>query len=157
MTNTRNAPVESIEVAYPLLVEGYGLVSNSEGAGRFRGGMGLQRKVRILGPGVSLTLSSDRSEITPWGLFGGKPSSPSSCVIEDDNGEKHTLPSKVTTQVDSQKIISTVTPGGGGWGNPKERDPQSVLRDVVLELISIERAKSVYGVDVDPETMTIKE
>jgi N-methylhydantoinase B len=155
MTNTRNAPVESIEVAYPLLVEGYGLVPDSEGAGKFRGGMGLQRKVRVLGPGVSLTLSSDRSEITPWGLFGGESSSPSSCIIEDDTAENRYLPTKVTTQVENQKIISTVTPGGGGWGNPKERNPQSVLRDVIIGLVSIERAKSVYGVDIDPNTMTI--
>ncbi len=155
MTNTRNAPVESIEVAYPLLVEGYGLVPDSEGAGKFRGGMGLQRKVRVLGPGVSLTLSSDRSKITPWGLFGGESSSPSSCIIEDDTAENRYLPTKVTTQVENQKIISTVTPGGGGWGNPKERNPESVLRDVIIGLVSIERAKSVYGVDIDANTMTI--
>ena len=155
MTNTRNAPVESIEVAYPLLVEGYGLVPDSEGAGKFRGGMGLQRKVRILGPEVSLTLSSDRSDITPWGLFGGESSAPSSCVIKDDGGKNMNLPTKVTTRVQSQKIISTVTPGGGGWGDAKERDPKSVLRDVVMGLVSIERAKSVYGVDIDGDTMTI--
>lgn len=155
MTNTRNAPVESIEVAYPLLVESYGLVSNSEGAGKFRGGMGLQRKVRVLGPGVSLTLSSDRSNITPWGLFGGKASAPSSCVIENDNGKNRVLPTKVTTHIDTQNVISTVTPGGGGWGNPKERNPESVLHDVIMELVSFERAKSVYGVDIDPKTMTI--
>ena len=155
MTNTRNAPVESIEVAYPLLVEGYGLVPDSEGAGKFRGGMGLQRKVRVLGPGVSLTLSSDRAKITPWGLFGGEASSPSNCIIEDDTGENHNLPSKVTTQVENQKIISTVTPGGGGWGNPKDREPELVLKDVIMGLVSIERAKSVYGVNIDANTMTV--
>ena len=117
--------------------------------------MGLQRKVRVLGPGVSLTLSSDRSKITPWGLFGGESSSPSSCIIEDDTAENRYLPTKVTTQVKNQKIISTVTPGGGGWGNPKERNPESVLRDVIIGLVSIERAKSVYGVDIDTDTMTI--
>ena len=128
---------------------------DSEGAGKFRGGMGLQRKVRVLGPGVSLTLSSDRAKITPWGLFGGEASSPSNCIIEDDTGENHNLPSKVTTQVENQKIISTVTPGGGGWGNPKDREPELVLKDVIMGLVSIERAKSVYGVNIDANTMTV--
>lgn len=155
MTNTRNAPVESIELAYPLLVETYGLVPDSEGAGDHRGGLGVRRHLRVLGKNVTLTLSSDREKIGPWGLFGGGDATPSKCVIAAPDGSESRLPSKVTTTVPQDHMIKTQTPGGGGWGDPRSRDPELVLNDVIEGFISPERARTAYGVIVDATTMAV--
>ena len=104
MTNTRNAPVEAIEAAYPLIVEKYALLPDSEGAGEYRGGVGLTRILRTQGD-VQLTLSSDRASVPPWGLFGGEPAKPSKCEVIDSNGNKMELPSKVTTSVPNDRVI----------------------------------------------------
>lgn len=146
MTNTRNAPVEAIEAAYPLRVQRYGLIADSEGAGEHRGGMGLRRELRVGENPVRLTLSSDRVKVSPWGLFGGLPSRASLCEVASPDGGANRLPSKVTTDVGAEHVILTETPGGGGWGDPKRRDQDAVLRDVVAGLVSRERARDVYGV-----------
>ena len=160
MTNTRNASVESIEAAYPLLVESYGLVQDSEGAGKYRGGLGLKRAVRVLGEKIQLTLSSDRAEVKPWGLFGGLEAAPSRSEIKSPDGHIERLPSKVTRSVYSDHVLLTQTPGGGGWGNPKSRDPQAVFTDVLEEFISIDRARETYGVVIEADnrlTLNMKE
>ncbi|MBM26437.1 MAG: 5-oxoprolinase [Chloroflexi bacterium] len=156
MTNTRNAPVEAIEAAYPLIVEKYALIPDSEGAGEYRGGVGLTRILRTLGD-VQLTLSSDRASVPPWGLFGGEPAKPSKCEVIDSKGNKMGLPSKVTTSIPNDRVIVTETPGGGGWGIPSMRDPQDVRLDVLDGLVSIERARDVYKVQIIPETLEIDE
>lgn len=157
MTNTRNAPVEAIEVAYPLWVEAYGLVPDSEGAGTFRGGFGLRREIRVLGHEVQFTLSSDRAEVAPWGLHGGQDASPSRCVVRSSDGTERKLPSKVTTYVQEDETIVIITPGGGGWGDPKGRDPRLVAQDVREKLLSPERARDVYCVALDPQTYAVDE
>ena len=158
MTNTRNAPVEAIELAYPLLVESYGLVQDSEGAGRYRGGLGIQRSLQVLGESVTLTLSSDRASVSPWGLFGGGGASPSSCVLNGPDGQPDEgLPSKVTTTVPHGYSIVTRTPGGGGWGDPRTREPEDVQRDVAEGFVSPERAKREYAAAIDPERMEVDE
>ena len=156
MTNTRNAPVEAIEAAYPLIVEKYALLPDSEGAGEYRGGVGLTRILRTQGD-VQLTLSSDRASVPPWGLFGGEPAKPSKCEIIDSNGNKMELPSKVTTSVPNDRVIVTETPGGGGWGIPSMRDPEDVRLDVLDGLVSIERAHEVYKVQIISDTLEIDE
>ena len=156
MTNTRNAPVEAIEAAYPLIVEKYGLLPDSEGAGEHRGGVGLTRVLRTQGD-VQLTLSSDRGEVPPWGLEGGSNAKTSKCEVIEPDGSVNRLPSKVTTTVPSGRVIVTETPGGGGWGNARRRDAESVRMDVASGLLSLERARDVYGVAVDPDTLDVDE
>ena len=156
MTNTRNAPVEAIEAAYPLVVEKYGLLPDSEGAGEHRGGVGLTRVLRTQGD-VQLTLSSDRGEVPPWGLDGGGDAKTSKCEVIEPDGSVRPLPSKVTTTVSSGRVIVTETPGGGGWGSPRERDTGAVRSDVAAGLLSPERARDVYGVAVDPDTLEVDE
>ena len=156
MTNTRNAPVEAIEAAYPLVVEKYGLLPDSEGAGEHRGGVGLTRVLRTEGD-VQLTLSSDRGEVPPWGLDGGGDAKTSKCEVIEPDGSVRALPSKVTTTVSSGRVIVTETPGGGGWGAPQKRDTEAVRDDVAAGLLSPERARDVYGVAVDPDTLEVDE
>jgi N-methylhydantoinase B len=151
MTNTRNAPVEVIESTYPLFVKGYGLVPDTEGAGRFRGGLGMYRAMEIESPETTLTLSSDRAKLPPWGVFDGKPGGTSRCLLASPDGRTETLAySKTTRSVAQGDTVTIITPGGGGWGDPLERDPASVLWDLQEELISAERARSVYGVVIEP-------
>jgi N-methylhydantoinase B len=157
MTNTRNAPVEAVEVAYPLRIESYGLVPDSEGPGQHRGGLGIRRAFRVLGKEVRLTLSSDRAETAPWGLFGGGPARSSRCVVLSPDGGERRLPSKITTVVGEGHVIVTETPGGGGWGDARRRDVQAVRQDVRDGLVSPERARTFYGVAVDPQTMEVDE
>ena len=149
MTNTRNAPVESIEVAYPLVVESYGLVPDTEGPGEYRGGVGIRRALRVVGNQVKLTLSSDRADTPPWGLFGGKSASPSRFSMKGPDGSLHTMGSKFTTTVPPDRVMITETPGGGGWGDPRQRDPEAVRLDVSEGLVSLERARTVYCVALD--------
>ena len=156
MTNTRNAPVEAIEAAYPLIVEKYGLLPDSEGAGEHRGGVGLTRVLRTQGD-VQLTLSSDRGEVPPWGLEGGGNARTSKCEVIEPDGSVTRLPSKVTTTVPSGRVIVTETPGGGGWGDARMRDPEAVRSDVASGLVTSERARNLYGVAVDTVTLEIDE
>ena len=157
MTNTRNAPVEAIEVAYPLRVEAYGLVPDTEGAGKQRGGVGMRRVMRVLGKEVMLTQSSDRRDVKPWGLFGGLEASGMRCTVVSPDGTRSDLPSKVTTYVSGDHVIETQTPGGGGWGDPRERDVEAVRQDVVEGLVSPQRARDVYGVAIAPDTYEVDE
>ncbi len=152
MTNTRNTPTEVIEIAYPLRVEKYGLVKDSDGPGRFRGGLGLTRELTILDHQASITIGSERREIPPWGLKGGKPGGCSDLWIETEPGNRQSLPSKVTRSVDAGTRIVLKTAGGGGYGNPLEREPAAVCRDVREGFISLERARSEYGVVINPES-----
>src|SRR5207244_8517453 len=137
--------VEAIEAAYPLRVEYYGLIADSEGPGEHRGGLGMRRALRVLGKEVRLTLSSDRSMVAPWGLFGGQAARPSRCTIVSADGSAQRLPSKITTFVEGGQLIVTETPGGGGWGDPHARARSAVQQDVAEGLLSLERARAVYG------------
>lgn len=153
MTNTRNAPVEVIEQSYPFRIERYGLVPNSEGAGEYRGGMGMTREIVMLQDETRFSLSADRRKIGPWGVFGGLPGRTSDCVVVSQDGKRKRLPSKITTTLKKGDKVILVTPGGGGWGDPKKRDPNKVANDVREGLISSKRAKEVYGVAVQRNTL----
>jgi N-methylhydantoinase B len=145
MTNTRNASIEQIEMSYPIVVERYALVEDSDGAGRYRGGLGLERELRILGESTTLTLSSDRHLIGPWGLEGGERGRPGECLLLLPDGTTEKLPSKVTRAVPSGARVISRTPGGGGRGPSVDRDPAAVEDDVRNGYVSASRAASVYG------------
>jgi N-methylhydantoinase B len=168
MTNTRNAPVEVIESTYPLLVRSYGLVPDSDGPGRYRGGLGMRREIEIQSQKTTLTVSTDRSRLKPWGVFGGMAGGNSSCFLEHRDGKVEKLAySKMTRPVEEGDIVTIMTPGAGGWEDPLTRDPEKVLWDVTEEFVSPKRAKEFYGVVVEkkgnrhfeinhPETETIR-
>jgi len=155
MTNTRNTPTEVMEMAYPLFVNKYGLIPESEGPGQFRGGLGLTREIIILDHEAYVTLSTERSFTDPWGLFGGKPGRNSRCLLENIDGSIESLPARITTVIPAGKKIIYQTPGGGGMGSPFTRDPKAVQRDFIDGFISVERAKKEYGVIIDPVSREI--
>ena len=155
MTNTRNTPVEVIEIAYPLLVKKYGLVPDTDGAGRFRGGLGLTRELVVINHTPIMSLGSDRQKLRPWGLMGGESGGTVGSKIITQDGEEIPLPSKTTREVEAGTTIILKTAGGGGYGPPYERAPESVLKDFVEGFIGIERADTNYGVVIDRKHMIV--
>ena len=157
MTNTRNTPVEVIEIAYPLRVEKYGLVTDTDGAGQFRGGLGLTREITILAHEATISIGTERRQIKPWGLAGGQPGGPSQTWMESPQGEIQILPSKVTTLLPPGTKIVLQTAGAGGYGDPFRRNPISVANDVAEGFITAARARKAYGVAIDEKTGTPNE
>src|SRR5262249_1569067 len=149
--NTENAPIEETERNYPLRIERYELVEDSEGAGRMRGGLGLRRDYLFPDHGPTFTILSDRDRAGPWGLFEGPPGRRAEYVLNRD-GDARPFSSKVTIELKLGDVISYRTCGGGGYGPVSERDPQAVLRDVREGKVSFTRAREVYGVEIDPIT-----
>ena len=147
LTNTRNAPVEVIERTYPLEVVRYGLVPDTEGAGRRRGGCGMVRELRCLGERTVVTVGADRRRFTPWGLAGGRNAAGSMLTVTAADGAVRVLPTKAFTELRRGDVLTVRTPGGGGWGAPAERERDRVDRDVRAGLLSPERARDVYGAD----------
>ena len=130
ITNTSNLPVESIEMEYPLLVESYGFVVDSGGAGRNRGGLGLRRVIRPIDHVCEFNGVGERFRHRPWGLFGGKPGGTGRFVMVDDDGTEHLLDTKPQTQPlrPDQRLIAE-TPGAGGYGPPSERTAEKLAED----------------------------
>ena len=146
--NTQNAPVEETELNYPVRIMRYSLIPDSEGPGRFRGGLGLCREYVFPDHEPIFTTLADRARFPPWGLFGGGEGR-TARYLTITGGEAVAIPSKGTAPVASGTMIRIETCGGGGYGPAWERDPERVLKDVFEEKISAERAREVYGVVID--------
>ena len=130
ITNTSNLPVEAIEMEYPLLVEGYGLIEDSGGAGRFRGGAGLRRTIRPVGHSCTFNGVLERATHHPWGLFGGEAGSAGRFFLRDDNKEERVLPTKsLGVPVSKNQSVTVESPGAGGYGPPSERSREAVELD----------------------------
>jgi N-methylhydantoinase B len=156
--NTENAPVEETELNYPVRITRLSLVEDSDGAGRFRGGLGLRKDFLFDRP-TTFTVLSDRTSRGPAGAFGGHDGRVAEYVLVRD-GEERRLAAKSTVQLEAGDVVSYRTCGGGGYGPPEERDPALVLRDVLEGKVSAGRARDVYrvavaGGDVD-EAATVK-
>jgi N-methylhydantoinase B len=152
--NTENAPIEETELNYPVRIVRYELVNDSDGAGRWRGGLGVRRDWLFPDEPTTFTILSDRDREGPHGLFGGQPGLRAAYVLNPD-GEARKLSSKTTVDLLPGDVISFRTCGGGGFGPPEEREPQGVLRDARDEKISLERAREVYRVAIDPTTWSV--
>ncbi len=155
--NVMNTPVEAVETEFPVRVERYELRRILAGAGMFRGGLGTRRQWRILAEEFAVNLRSDRFKHSSPGLFDAKPARPSRARLSNPGTpEERELTSKVAgLRVKQGDLISWELAGGGGWGNPFERELDRVLKDVVDDYVSIEGARRDYGVVIDPHTMTI--
>jgi N-methylhydantoinase B len=152
--NTENAPIEEIELNYPLRITRYQLEEDSDGPGRHRGGLGLRRDYLFPDHQASFSILSDRDRWGPWGLFGGLPGRKARYVLNPGD-QAMELGSKVTVELQPGDVVSFRTCGGGGYGPPTERDPQMVLRDVRDGKVSADRARDVYGVAVDTDSWTV--
>ena len=139
--------VEVLESQQPVLITKYAFVKNSGGPGKNRGGMALVRGYRLLEKEAELVMRSDRRSITPYGLKGGLPGTPSWNIIR--SGKNQTLlpvcPMSSIKMVENDEFIH-IQAGGGGFGDPLQRDPNKVLNDFLNGLIDKDYAEQVYGV-----------
>ena len=145
MTNTRNTPVEVLERIMPVKVIRYGLAPNSEGPGKHRGGFGIERVLEFQTDEVDCFIASDRVNTAPWGLNGGKAALGARFTVNRADGTEEHLPSKARVRFYKKDRLYIQTSGGGGWGNPLERDKKALKCDVKDGLISQERAEKEYG------------
>ncbi len=146
ITNTSNLPVEAIEMEYPLLVEEYALVTDSGGAGKQRGGMGLRRVVRPRDHDCLFNGAGERFSHQPWGLFGGKAGGAGNFYLRDpETGDQRLDNKPAGITIAPAQCVVVETPGAGGYGNPLERDAGDLRRDRESGKFSEEFLRENYG------------
>ncbi len=151
ITNTSNLPVEAMEMEYPLRVLRHGLVPDSGGPGRFRGGLAIVKEIQALAP-VLFSAHADRHRLPPWGLMGGLPGGRGRFVLNPGTPQERVLRSKLSgLLIRRGEVLRVQTAGGGGFGPPWERDPARVAQDCVQGKVSREQARRVYGVVLTAE------
>jgi N-methylhydantoinase A/oxoprolinase/acetone carboxylase beta subunit/N-methylhydantoinase B/oxoprolinase/acetone carboxylase alpha subunit len=131
-----NVPIEIAETEWPIVVERYGFVADSGGEGRYRGGLAIERVWRCVVPDTALHVRSDRQVHRPYGLAGGQPGAASSNLIVRVNGDREQLPPMFAAVLQPGDVFHHRMAGGGGWGDPRERDPEAAARDVANEKVS---------------------
>jgi N-methylhydantoinase B len=131
-----NIPIEVAESEWPIVVERYGLVPDSGGAGRYRGGLAIERVWRCVAPNTALHVRSDRQTHRPYGLAGGEPGAASSNTIIRVNGDVENLPPMFAATLQPGDVFRHRMAGGGGWGDAADRDPASLADDVLNEKVS---------------------
>lgn len=149
-STTKNIPVERYERDGPVLFDQYELLPDSEGAGRHRGGFGVVKSLRLTHADGRLAIQGDRATTRPWGWGGGHDGTPNRVTYALGTEEEQEVGVFAADfRLEQGRTIRAATSGGGGWGDPRERPPEWVLEDVMDELVSVERAREVYGVEID--------
>ncbi len=142
----QNIPSEYLETYYPMLVESYTTIIDSGGAGKHRGGNGVEKIFYFLEDG-DISIHDDRHDTQPWGILGGRPAARSEKWLVRKDGGREPLPSKIdNVRVRTGDRVIFRTAGGGGWGDPLERDPMRTRNDVARKLMSETKAREDYGV-----------
>ncbi|MDD5009916.1 MAG: hydantoinase B/oxoprolinase family protein [Syntrophorhabdaceae bacterium] len=154
--NGANTPVEIFESDTPLIVEKRELLADSGGPGKMKGGLGKRELFKIPDdeyapiPPVNLGIQAGRYTYPAEGLFDGKTGTRAQFLVNGVPGNSYGL-----TQLKPGDVVTIDAPGGGGYGNPLEREPEMVVDDVIEGYISIESAQKDYGVAIDPATLKI--
>lgn len=147
--NIDGIPVEVNEASYPILTERLELIQDSAGAGRNRGGHGVRKDVRVLADDVRFSNLTDRQKFPPPGIRGGEPGAVGATILNPHGDSPTRLESKGSYRLPRGSVISSRLAGGGGYGDPLDREPERVATDVANGLLSQERALAAYGVVVD--------
>ncbi|ACU70797.1 Hydantoinase B/oxoprolinase [Catenulispora acidiphila DSM 44928] len=148
--DSRNIPVEFAEARWPFRVEKLGLAVDSGGAGRFRGGLGYEKQIRMLRDADFMSIA-DRSILGCWGVKGGRAGRPFEVVIDPGGPAERKVDALADAEpVYAGEIIRIRTTGGGGWGDPFERPMADIITDVRWGKVSIEGARRDYGVVLTP-------
>ncbi len=144
-----------MELRWPVVVNRRSLRPDSGGAGKYRGGLGLETEVRGRVEGCWTLADTGRRQFPPWGLDRGKSGLPSDSLMRlpGEASFKHVDLIRHLVPADSEAVI--VTAGGGGWGDPLERDPEKVRWDVLEGYVSIESARHDYGVVLQSGTLEV--
>jgi len=144
--DVRNAPIEKMELRWPILVRRRELRTDSGGPGRYRGGLGMETEVEGLIEGQWSLTDMGRQQYPPWGMEGGKPGATSATLMKLPDETAFRPVSVVRHMVPAGTAVVVATAGGGGWGDPVHRDPELVRQDVLNGYISAESAARDYGV-----------
>jgi len=153
--NLANTPMELIEAEGPVMFQEYGFLEGTEGAGKYRGALGMVREYRFLAEEATVQIRSDRETNPPWGLLGGANGVGHSNLLNPGRNDFERLPSKVIRTFRRGDVLRAEMPGSGGYGNPFERNPADVAEDVRQAKMTVERARDAYGVAVDPATYAV--
>lgn len=156
--NVRDTPVEVMEALYPVMILSTELIQDSGGPGRFRGGLGLRREYKFIAHSPVITIGGDRSRGGPPGIFGGKPGRPFRAEVISPSGRvtvvsgykngELDIPFKTFWSVEPDTVVRIENAGGGGYGEPAQRDPNLVLEDVIEGYVSLQAARDIYKVAI---------
>ena len=145
-----NYPIEFLEVGYPVRLRAYGVVEDSGGAGRQRGGCGVVREYEILAEEAVMAVRIDCVTNPPWGIAGGMSGGPGRAVLNPGTPQERVLaPLSDGNTLRRGDILRIETGGGGGYGHPHDRAPDAVLQDVLGGFVSRDAAERLYGVAID--------
>jgi N-methylhydantoinase B len=153
--DVRNATIESIELKCPVVIEERALRPNSGGAGKNRGGMGIDLRVRNLVEGRWNLPRTERNKCRPWGQWGGMPSGGAAYFLKQPGENGYKLMNVHRHPVPANSTVIVRTSGGGGWGDPLDREAERVQADVMDGLVTLDAARDLYGVILDAKTFAI--
>jgi N-methylhydantoinase B len=143
----RNVPVEVLEAEAPVVVRRFSLAADSEGPGKFRGGFGVAYELEIRHPSAVVVMrGKDRQRFCAWGAGGGHAGTTSGNIGTRQGADPHDIGKRTVYRPELGEVIRLWGGGGGGFGDPFERDPDMVAADVAAGLVKPERAREVYGV-----------
>jgi N-methylhydantoinase B len=154
--DTHNGPNEQGETKFPLVVERYELVPDSGGAGRYRGGLGVERVIRARTP-MTMNTQIERAHCRPWGLNGGLDATGNEVALRLGGAWKTDFPNAkvLVAQLKAGDAFRIRSGGGGGYGSPLERPVEAVQEDVRQGYVSVKAAAELYGVVIDGETFEV--
>ena len=154
--DTHNSPTEQVETKFPVTVERYALIPDSGGAGKYRGGLGLERVTRARSP-IVFGSQIERAHCKPWGLDGGLEATGNEVALRMDGTWKQDFPNAkvLIANLKAGDAYRLRSGGGGGYGPPWQRDPEAVRADVMEGYVSLAAAAEFYGVILDPATFAI--
>jgi N-methylhydantoinase B len=142
----RNAPIEALELDCPIFVTGYRL-NDAVAPGKWRGGSGILLEFQLLSPHAQVSSRGwDRFHFRPWGRAGGAGGTPGRTYLIDADGTARAIPKIEVLRLAPGQTVRIVSPGGGGFGSPLERDPAAVVLDVEDGFVAVDEALAKYGV-----------
>ena len=152
--HNENYPAEFMDMEYPLRMERYAINPDSGGPGKYRGGCGIIRDVRLLAPEGTFGLRVENHRFPAWGLAGGKAGGTSRVVLNPGQPDERDIrPFSDDNRWVAGDLVRLHTAGGGGWGDPLEREVHLVEKDVRGGFVTLESARSEYGVVIDPTSL----
>ena len=143
----RNTPAESVEAEVPIVLRRYHLIPGTGGPGRNRGGLALRLDFEFSHPHSIVTARGmERFKLAPWGLHGGRSGTSGSCVVNRGTDRERDIGKVDVLHLEPGDVVSIFAPSGGGYGDPRERDPQRVRADVRAGALTVDQARQQYGV-----------
>jgi N-methylhydantoinase B len=149
----RNNPVEVLENKGPMLIERYGYRTDSGGPGTHRGGVGVERAYHFTAPTTAIVINY-KTKTQPWPVAGGQPGQKNTVLVHPGTPQENEV-GVSTNYFEANEGITNLTGGGGGWGDPFNRDISSVVNDVIDGFVSVAAAREQYGVVFNDDNQTV--